>query len=649
MLDDLRARLSEGDGPWPRIVVLHGLGGVGKTSVALEYVHGRWDDGAGIVWQFPAGNPAVLADAFTRFARQIGAAGSARDLQDCILAVHSFLARTLTAWVLMFDDAPGPDSIQPFVPRAGNGQVLITSQNALWPPSQAVAVQLLGKEVAARFLAQRTGDPDGRAARYLAEEMDGLPLALEQAGAYMQATGTSLARYLDLFRRQRAKLLAEGSPSGYSGTVATTFALAFSRLEGDTPQAAAVLRMLACLAPDPIPLDLLLGSIGALAEPEAAVAETLAPLIGNSVAQGNAIIALRRYSLVNPTRGGLILVHRLVQAVAFGQMPASVAGAWKHVSAMLIEAAVPGDPHLPASWPAFRALLPHAQAVLDLDSEALLRIALFLGSDFSYAGAFHALMQRYAVYAEQTVGIDHPATKQLRLQAAFAEALEAGERDPVAALGAMSKLLPEEIELADPEDEAGREALAVQAALLQTRDPAQIRDLYIRQLRAIERMFDPGHPYALQTGIFVAVYTGLAGNRTAARDMLAELLPRFEQAFGFDHPINLWAYPDFAEFTGWAGDVTGARDLYERLLPELERALGPEHENVLKARYHHAEWTGRAGDPAAARDMDEALVNDLKRLPGSADQLTKQARAALFGWKTVAMGQTIRRRFTRRQ
>ena len=107
--------------------------------------------------------------------------------------------------------------------------MLITSQNPIWPPGQALDVPVLDPRGRGGFLVNRTGDPDRQAAGELAGELGGLPLALEQAAAYVQATGDSLAGYLASFRQRRADLLARGEPTGYAKTVATTWTLAFGR------------------------------------------------------------------------------------------------------------------------------------------------------------------------------------------------------------------------------------------------------------------------------------------------------------------------------------------------------------------------------------------------------------------------------------
>jgi hypothetical protein len=105
-----------------------------------------------------------------------------------------------------FDNAPGQEAVQRFLPPAGRGRVLITSQSAAWAGSQAVEVPVLDTAVAAGFLVNRTGDADERTAEDLAGELGGLPLALEQAAAYIQATGTTLAGCLSVFRDRQADL-----------------------------------------------------------------------------------------------------------------------------------------------------------------------------------------------------------------------------------------------------------------------------------------------------------------------------------------------------------------------------------------------------------------------------------------------------------
>ena len=191
LLADLDARLT---GTGPRVVALHGLGGAGKTSVAVEYAHRHLAE-VGLAWQFPAEDPALLLAEFVRLAVQLGAREMV-DARDPVASVHGVLAVFPADWLLVFDNVLNQQAVQPFLPPAGRGRVLITSQSAAWPAGQGAEVPVLDTEVAAGFLANRTSDPDKQTAEDLAVELGGLPLALEQAAAYIQATGTTLAGYL---------------------------------------------------------------------------------------------------------------------------------------------------------------------------------------------------------------------------------------------------------------------------------------------------------------------------------------------------------------------------------------------------------------------------------------------------------------------
>jgi hypothetical protein len=206
LLAGLDAGLDVRRGAGPGVMVLCGLGGAGKTSVAVEYAYrqaGRY----AVVWQLPGEDPAGLAAEFAELAAALGAGGG-----DVVGRVHAVLARR-DDWLLVFDNVPDPAAVARVVPPAGGGRVVITSQFGSWPGRAVLEVPVLDRAVATGFLLDRTGAgaAEEAAASVLAGELGGLPLALEQAGAYMQASGRTVGGYLGLFRA--------GGPSCWAGGI----------------------------------------------------------------------------------------------------------------------------------------------------------------------------------------------------------------------------------------------------------------------------------------------------------------------------------------------------------------------------------------------------------------------------------------------
>ena len=234
-------------------------------------------------------------------------------------------------------------------------------------------------------------------------------------------------------------MLERGEPTGYDKTVATTWSLAFLRLEQTAPGAVGLLRLLAFFAPEAVPVRLLLqprpGLAGQLA-PE--VGPVLVPLLADELAADDAVAALRRYSLITQASGGSVSVHRLVQAVTADQMPGELAKEWRQAAANLIEAAIPDDTELPGTWPVCAALLPHARAVLDLTSSGMFRIAQYLGRSGSYPAArdlFQLITD--ARREDNAYGVEHRDTLIARHELAHWTGRvkdAAGARDQFAAL-----------------------------------------------------------------------------------------------------------------------------------------------------------------------------------------------------------------------
>ena len=576
-------------------------------------------------------------------------------------------------WLLLFDNAPDRASVARFVPPAGPGLVLVTSRNPNWP-SQALEVPVLDPLVAGEFLVSRTGDADRRAALELAGVLGGLPLALEQAAAYVQASGESMAGYASLFGQRRADLTGRGEPTGSSQTVATTWRLAFEDLNQGATGATGLLRLLAFCAPEAVPLRLLLQPRPGLAEELGEdVAPVLVPLLEDRLAADDAIVALRRYSLVTPADGGSVSVHRLVQAVTADQMPADQARQWRQATAALIGAALPhpAEPWIAEKWPVYAMLLPHVQAAAPADSPAAAAIADYLGYAGNYAVARDSV-ERVVEARERRYGPEHPGTVTARTMLAhwtaqagqaaagrdqLAGLLPVAERvlgpehrdtlflrrelawwtgdagDPVAARDQWAALVPVCERVLGPEHP---ETLTVRQGLAgatgRAGDAVAARDQAAALVPVFQRVLGPEHTGTLATQANLAGWTGQAGDPDAARRLFAEVLTVHERVFGPEHPGTLNSRRNVAGFTGEAGDAAAARDQLAELLPSYERVLGPDHPDTLTTRAWLASWTGDAGDPAAARDLYAALLPARERVLGPEHPDTLATRTSLAHW-----------------
>jgi hypothetical protein len=618
----------------PRTVVLCGLGGAGKTSLALEYAHRRLAT-AGVIWQFPAEDPALLTAGFADLAAQLGNRDPV-DTRDPVASVHAVLAAFKQEWLLVFDNALDPASVEMFLPPAGRGQILVTSQNQHWPCGQVLTVPVLAAGAAAKFLLDRTGLTDERAAVELAQELGGLPLALEQAAAYIKASDKDLAGYLADFRRRRTELLARGEPAAYHKTVATAWSLAFGRIEESSPVAAGLLRLLACCAAEPVPLPLLLQlRSGVEDQLGQEVAPVLVPLLGDSLASGDAVAALRRYSLLTPAGDGKVLMHRLVQAATLDQMPDMLIAQWRQGAAVVINAAIPLRSDQPETWPVFAALLPHVQTALAPHSDGMLQIAEYLHHSGRFAAAL-AMWHKVVDARQQAFGAEHPDTLDAGRGLAWST-FEAG--DPAAARDLAQALLPVIDRVLGPEHPDTLTARYEYAAYTgRAGDPAAARDLMAAIVPVSERVFGAEHPAFLIDSLELAIWTGKAGDPVAARDEYSRQLPIRERVFGHDHPYTLAARHGHADWIGETGDPAAARDLLSALVADRERAIGPDHPSTLGTRHDLAVRTGEAGDPVAARDQLAALLPITEQVLGPQHPITLSIRHDLAYWTTQSEG-----------
>ncbi len=307
LIQHLRRNLTAGTATaLTQTAAIHGLGGVGKTQLAIEYAY-RFKDDYDVVWWLRAEDPVLLAGDCTALARALDLdEKDAREQAIIIEAVRRWL-ETHGRWLLVYDNAEDPKVVRDALPRAPTGHVLITSRNPAWGGiAQALPLDRWPRAESIRFLRERRGEADDRAADRVAEALGDLPLALEQAAAYCEQTGTTLNDYADLLEQgYGAELWRE--PRDLERTVAAVWEVSFSKVEADSPAAAALLTLCAFLAPDTIPLDAIRDGAAELPEP-------LKGAAARPVAFNSAVGALLRYSLARRD-GEALSIHRLVQAI----------------------------------------------------------------------------------------------------------------------------------------------------------------------------------------------------------------------------------------------------------------------------------------------------------------------------------------------
>jgi TIR domain-containing protein/tetratricopeptide repeat protein/NB-ARC domain-containing protein len=287
MLAEVRRRLHAGETTLT-VQALYGLGGVGKTQLALEYAH-RFAADYDLVWWIAAEQPVLIPEQLTALADRLGlpTGPTVADTAERLLAELRGRAR----WLLVLDNAERPQDVAASLPGE-TGHVLVTSRSPGWGAlGGRLEVDVLARTETIALLRARIPALSEELADKLAAELGDLPLAAAQAAGYLEQTDLPPADYLRRFRARRASLLARGDVVGYAGRIDTTWALSLERLQAEDPAAVQLLELAAFLAPEPIPLsvvgdhaDLLDEPLQATAADSDALTDTVGALVGYSLA-----------------------------------------------------------------------------------------------------------------------------------------------------------------------------------------------------------------------------------------------------------------------------------------------------------------------------------------------------------------------------
>ncbi|MEV6040817.1 FxSxx-COOH system tetratricopeptide repeat protein [Nonomuraea sp. NPDC052116] len=336
---------------------LQGLGGVGKSQLAIEYAH-RFRHAYDLVWWVPSAQTMLVKSSLAGLARELHLKVGPHSVEDAAEAALDALRRgdPYRNWLLIFDNAETLD-INDIVPR-GPGHVLITSRNHSWQGVvDTLPVDVFEREESVAFLVKRVGRAiDHEQADRLAEALGDLPLALEQAGALQAESGMSTDEYLRLLKRQTTRLLGANKPSDYPLSMTAAWATSVSQLKARLPDAVELLRCFAFFGPEPIPRDLL----DELPEAYAAGSK-IAGLLADPIQLSQVIRELGRYALVRiDSESRTVQVHRLVQALLRDELDGGEADAFRREVHLLLSASVADyEPDDTTAWPRYANLLGH--------------------------------------------------------------------------------------------------------------------------------------------------------------------------------------------------------------------------------------------------------------------------------------------------
>ena len=577
---------------------ISGLGGIGKTQTAVEYAYRYRDQYQAVLW-LQATSEQTIVSSYQQLATMLQVPEQqAQETEQVIAGVKQWF-RTHGHWLLIVDNADELKMGASYLPT-GNGQIVLTTRaQAVGQLAQAVQLEEMGSDEGTLLLLRRArvlendtpieqaSEMNQKVARELCKELGGLPLALDQAGAYIEETQSSLVDYQTLYKTQRAEVLRErgGLVPDHPLPVATTWSLSFQQVEQQNPTAAEILCLCAFLAPNAIPESILTTGIEALGP-------LLQGLADNPLAFNKAVAVLGAYSLVRrDVTTHTLSLHRLVQAVLKDQMNEEDQRLWKRQVVLAVNAARPNVQDI-EQWDVCEQWLPHAficatwieqEHLTEPEAAELLNAAGYYLDDRARYHEAEPILKQVLTICEQQLGAQSPETASNlnNLALLYMNQKKYTEAEPL--LIRAKEICEQMLKAQHPATTQNLNDLASKSfnnlALLYMNQKkyAEAEPLYVRALTICEGQLGADHPNtALCLHNLGALYYHQK-KYTETEPLMKRALAIREEQLGADHIDTAQSLNGLAALYMKQRKYTKARPLLKRALAIDEQRLGTEH------------------------------------------------------------------------